>query len=136
MTPDTSNSEGPRLSARQQAALPFIAASSSPKEAALNSNISVKTLRRWMEDDEFREALEEIQQQAAELASFQLQSLMLQGAAILSQAMMDPNPALRLRAAQAAFVYGSKLGQDRKLKEEIQSLSDALPLWAAQQASL
>ena len=80
--------------------------------------------------------LEEIHRQAAELASVQLQSLMLQGVTIISQAMKDPDPAIRLRAAQAALAYGSKLGEDRKIKEELQSMSDALPLWAAQQASL
>ena len=136
MTPDSPNDQGPKLSVRQRAALPIIAAASSAKEAAHNSNVSLRTLQRWLEDDEFREALEEIHRQAAELASVQLQSLMLQGVTIISQAMKDSDPAIRLRAAQAAIVYGAKLGEDRKIKEELQSMSDALPLWAAQQASL
>ena len=117
MTPDSNNSEGPNLSDRQ---------------AALNSNIGAETLLRLMEDEEFHDSLEEIRQQVAESASLYLQDLMPRCVAVLSQALQNPEPAIRLEAAHAVLVCGSKLLryrelEDRQLTEGLQPLSDALP---------
>ena len=56
------------IQARQRATIPILASSASITEAARLSNISRRTLTRWLQDEDFRNQVAEFQQQAAELA--------------------------------------------------------------------
>ena len=81
------------LSLRQQTALPVIAASRTLTQAANDANINRTTLRRWMEDDKFREELVRLREEAAELARSELQELMLHSVGVLADAMENaPQP--------------------------------------------
>ena len=53
-----------------------------------------------MEDDDIRAELGRVRGQAAELACVELKGLMLKAVHVLGSAMEDPNPNVRLRAAQ------------------------------------
>ena len=57
---------------------------------------------------------------------------MLNSVNVLDQALKDPNPAIRVRAANSALAFAIKVGENRKLNEQLQSLELALPIWAAQ----
>ena len=109
-----------------------MAASPSVLEAARRSNVGLRTLHRWLEDDGFRRELERLQDEAAELARSELQGLMLRSVTVLSEVMKDPSPSIRLRAANSALAFAIKVGENRKLSEELASLEEALPVWAAQ----
>ena len=120
------------LTRRQKTALPVVAASPSVLEAARRSNVGLRTLHRRLEDDGFRRELERLQDEAAELARSELQGLMLRSVTVLSEVMKDPSPSIRLRAANSALAFAIKVGENRKLSEELASLEEALPVWAAQ----
>ena len=120
------------LTRRQKTALPVVAASPSVLEATRRSNVGLRTLHRWLEDDGFRSELERLQDEAAELARSELQGLMLRSVTVLSEVMKDPSPSIRLRAANSALAFAIKVGENRKLSEELASLEEALPVWAAQ----
>ena len=81
-----------RLSRRQKTALPVVAASPSVLEAARRSNVGLRTLHRWLEDDDFRRELERLHDEAAELARHELQGLMLRSVTAISESLKDPKP--------------------------------------------
>ncbi len=84
-----------RLSRRQKTALPVVAASPSVLEAARRSNVGLRTLHRWLEDDDFRRELERLHDEAAELARHELQGLMLRSVTAISESLKDPSPSIR-----------------------------------------
>ena len=124
--------ENSNLSHRQQAVLPVMASAPSLAQAARISGFSERTLRRWLDDDDFRGELTRLRQESAELARLELQGLMLRSVSVLSQAMDDPDKAIRLRAARYAMSFAVRVSETEKLKKDIQDLEDALALSNAQ----
>ena len=120
------------LTSRQKMVLPILAASPSVAEAARRSNVGLTTLYRWLEDEEFRSELERLHEESAELARSEIQGLMLRSVRVISDSLKDPSPTIRLNAAKAAMALAVKLGDNRKLSQELEVLEDALPIWAAQ----
>ena len=123
--------EKSNLTFRQQSALPIIAAAPTIAQAAGAAGIGQNTLRRWLEDDDFREELTSLRQESAQLARQELQGLMLRSVSVLTEAMDDPDMAIRLRAARYALSFAVQICEAEKLRSDIQALEDALPLWAA-----
>ena len=99
--------------------------------AARMSGFNERTLRRWLEDNDFRAELTRLRQESAELARRELQGLMLRSVSVLSEAMDDPDKALRLRAVRYALSFAVRVCETEKLQKDIQDLEDALPLRAA-----
>ena len=124
--------ENLKLSPRQQAVLPVMASAPSLAQAARISGFSERTLRRWLDDDDFRGELTRLRQESAELARLELQGLMLRSVSVLSEAMDDPDKAIRLRAARYAMSFAVRVSETEKLKREIQDLEDAIALGSAQ----
>ena len=120
------------LSHRQQAVLPVMASAPSLAQAARISGFSERTLRRWLDDDDFRGELTRLRQESAELARLELQGLMLRSVSVLSQAMDDPDKAISLRAARYAMSFAVRVCETGKLRKDIQDLEDALALSNAQ----
>ena len=79
--------ESTSLTPRQLATLPYLVASPSVSEAATLAKIGRKTLYRWMGDPEFRDKLERMRAEAADLARTELNGLMLKGIVVLAAAM-------------------------------------------------
>ena len=96
------------------------------------SGFNERTLRRWLDDDDFRAELARLRQESAELARRELQGLMLRSVSVLSEAMDDPDKALRLRAARYALSFAVRICETEKLSKEIQDLEDTLSLRDAQ----
>ena len=113
------------LTPRQQSVLPVMASTFSISEAARQSQLSPKTLHRWLKDEKFRRELTRQQQEAAQLVQFELQGLMLQSIAVLSDALNDPDPSIRIRAARANMSFGIQLTEIHKLRQEIQKLEES-----------
>ena len=116
------------LTFRQQSALPIIAVSPSIAQAARTSGIGESTLRRWLEDDQFRDQLTRLRQESAHLARQELQGLMLRSVSVLTEAMDAPDMAIRLRAARYALSFAIQICEAEKLRSDIQALEDALAL--------
>ena len=122
------------LTFRQQSALPIIAASPSIAQAASASGIGESTLRRWLEEESFRDELARLRQESASLARQELQGLMLRSVSVLAEAMNDPDVTVRLRAARYSMSFAVQICEAEKLRSDIQALEEALPLWAAHHA--
>ena len=122
-TPDTTS-----LTARQEAAMPYLVASPSQSDGARVANIGRTTLHRWMQDDRFREELERLRAEAAGLAHTELNGLMLKGVLALAEALEDENPYIRLRAAQATLSIGLKALDLKELLRRLDRLDDAFAL--------
>ena len=124
--------ENSNLSHRQWAVLPVVASAPSLAQAARISGFSERTLRRWLDDDDFRGELTRLRQESAELARLELQGLMLRSVSVLSEAMDDPDKAIRLRAARYPMSFAVRVSETEKLKKDIQDLEDAVALGNAQ----
>ena len=116
------------LTFRQQSALPIIAASPTIAQAARTAGVGESTLRRWLDDDDFRAELVRLRQESAELARHELRGLMLRSVSVLAEAMDDPDKAIRLRAARYAMSFAVRICETGKLNRDIQDLEDALSL--------
>ncbi len=128
MSADVRRSENLQLTHRQQAVLPVMAATPSLAEAARVAGFSERTLRRWLEDDHFRDELTRLRQESASLARQELQGLMLRSVSVLAEAMDAPDMAVRLRAARYALSFAIQVYEAQKLRADIQALEDALYL--------
>ena len=122
------------LTDRQLAALPYLVASPSLSEGTSLANVGRTTLYRWMEDPHFRATLERMRSEAADLARTELQGLMLKGILVLAEALEDPDPNIRLRAARATLHIGLKAIDLKELQQRLDRLDDALSLWASRTA--
>lgn len=116
----------PAFSRRQQAALPVVATCPSVSQAARVLGVSRNTLRHWLDDPDFRNEVARLRQEAADLARQELQGLMLRGASVISEAMDDPNPNIRLRAARYALSFGNEFSELQRLADEMSELQHAL----------
>ena len=98
------------------------------------ADIGRTTLYRWMNDHRFRTSLERLRAEAGELANTELRGLMLKGTLVLAEAMEDPSPHVRVRAAKAALSIGLKAIDLKELRQRIERLDDALALWSRKNA--
>ena len=132
--PSPSEGEGDQvdlsnLTFRQQAALPAIAAAPSLSRAARAAGIDDNTLRRWLREPLFADCLAAFRQQSAIIAREELNALARRGMAVFAEAMADPDPAIRVRAARYALSYTVQLAELQNLgaglHEMLQLLSQA-----------
>ena len=114
------------LTSRQQAALTFVVVSPSLSQAALAAGVNERTLRRWMDEPLFSEAVARLRAHSADLACQELQTLVLRSVSAITDALDAPDPAIRLRAARFALAYVVKIHQVQSLGSELQEIKDAL----------
>lgn len=117
-------SDSSRLTPRQQAVLPV---APSIAQAARDSGVSERTLRRWLDDPNFREQLYHLHQEASDLARRQLQALIPNLISVLAtEAIENPDPAVRIRAARYAMNYAVKFSDFDRLAEDLRDLRAAI----------
>ncbi len=119
----------PPLSDKQLTALPYLVSTKSLSEAARLANVGRTTLYRWINDPDFREELERRRQEAAELADTELKGLKLKALIVFAESMEDPDPYVRLRAAQVAYGFGIKSGDLAEVGKRVERLDDSYHLW-------
>ena len=122
------------LTDSQLQALPYLVASPSLNEAAKLAEVGRSSLYRWMKNDEFRQELVRLRNEALDLAHVELKGLFLKATQVLGETMDDTNPWVRLRAAQIALSIGLRAIEVKEIQRRIQLLDDALPLWATRNA--
>ena len=123
------------LTEKQVVALPYVAAATTLSEGARLASIGRTTLHRWMEDAQFRRALENARAEAADLARTELQGLMLKDVLVLAESLEHPKPEVRLRAASAAMALGLKVVDVKELKQRLDYLDDTLGLMRSKRAN-
>ena len=131
MTENAGENKKSGLSFRQESALPAIAAAPSIAQAARDARISERTLRRWLDDEDFREEVINLRQESAQLARQELQGLMLTGLSVLASAMQSPDEPTRIRAARYVVSFGIQIGEAEQLRREVRNLEDAFALLSA-----
>ena len=115
------------LTFRQQSALPIVAVSRTLAQAARDSGVSEKTLRKWLHDPAFRSELEHIREESWRLARKQLQAALPRCLAMLAEMAAEAeDPAIRLRAIRTLLTYGVKFGELDSLADELRDLRAAL----------
>ena len=114
------------LTPRQVAALPYLVATPSIEEGARLAHIGRATLYRWMQDHQFRARLQELRAEAAELARTELRGLMLKSVVVLAESLEDPNPNIRLRAAQMALTTGHKIIDVERIERRLDLIDHAM----------
>ena len=121
------DSESSDLTPRQQAILPVIALSPSIAQAARDTGVSERTLRRWLDDPAFRDELSQLHKEAYDLARKQLQALMPHLISVLAkEAMENPDPTIRIRASRYALTYASRFCDFDRLADDVRDLRGAI----------
>ena len=123
------------LTDRQVVALPYVAAAPTLAEGARLASIARSTLHRWMEDAQFRRALENARAEAADLARTELQGLMLKAVLVLAESLDHPKPEVRLRAASSAMTLGLKVVDVKELHQRLDYLDDTVDLMRDKRAN-
>ena len=129
MAHNGSKNKKSNLHSRQKTVIPILASAASITEAARLSNISRRTLTRWLQDEDFRSQVAEFQQQAAELARVRLDGLALQAISVLEDTLHDPNPVLRFRAARDTIRFSTEINLARKLRDQVQDMEETISVW-------
>ncbi len=129
MAHNGSKNKKSNLHVRQKETIPILASAASITEAARLSNISRRTLTRWLGDEDFRSRVAEFQQQAAELARVRLDGLALHAISVLADTLHDPNPALRFRAARDTIRFSTEINLVRKLRDQVQDMEETISVW-------
>ena len=115
------------LTLRQQTVLPVLALSPSIAQAARQSGVSERTLRRWLDEPAFREQLSRLHQESYQLARRQLQALVPHFISILAaEAIENPDPNVRIRAARYAMSYAIKFCETDNLADDLRDLLGVL----------
>ena len=123
-TPDLSGNdrkyEISGLSPRQIAVLPIVALSPSIAEAARQSGVSERTLRRWVDEPAFSQQLYQLHSQSYDLARNQLMGLVPHFISVFArEAIENPNSVIRIRAADLGMYYALKLSEIEKISQQL-----------------
>ena len=117
------------LSFRQQSVLPIVAVARSIAQAARDSGVAESTLRRWLAEPSFREELDLLRKESADLARKQAQAALPACLSVVSEiAMESEEPSLRLRAAQFLITYATRISEIESLRQEVQDLNESVSL--------
>ena len=114
------------LSPRQQAALPIVACFPTIAQAARAANVAESTLYRWLTDPAFSNCLVELRCQSANVARQKLLELTPLCISVLADAMRDPDPAIRLRAANYTLSFNLRVTEHENLRSDLHNLQNAI----------
>ena len=112
------------LSARQRAAVTKLLAGGKVSQIAVELGCSERSLWRWLRRQDFRQALNEAQGGALEVAAASLLGLALQGIDVLEQVLDDTkaSPASKLRAVALILEHGRAWHEAAALEARVSAL--------------
>ena len=116
------------LSPRQILALPYLLGPGSASQRARNANISRTTLYRWLEDPDFREALERLRKEVLHVAEIEAQSMAQDAISVIFELMQSGRQRVRLDAALAALKLAQSARQTERLDRRVENLERAAAL--------
>lgn len=116
------------LTQKQITALPYLLRPGTLSDQAKNARIGRTTLYRWLQDPDFRRALDQLREDAVHLAESQLQAMSYEAAAVIYEALHDEDSNVRFRAAQAAIRHATNLQYGQRLERRVDLLVEAFDL--------
>ena len=126
MSENGADSQISTLTFRQQAALPAVAMAPTLSQAARDSGVGLSTLRRWLQEPEFRQQLANFRQESADLARQQAQAILPRCLSVFAEVMECPDPSLRLRAARYAMAFALQITEAHDLKSRLEQLEQSI----------
>lgn len=110
-----------QLRPRQRRAISALLSAPTLKDAAERAGIGERTLRRWLQDAAFREALHRAQDETLAQAARQSLAAMGEALATLQGIMADPlaQPTARVSAARAVLEHAARLYEIVNLSERV-----------------
>lgn len=121
-------SENERLSARHERAITALLTEQTHRDAAAKCGVSEATLRRWMQDDDFKAAYREARRQVVEHGVSVLQAACADAAKTLRRNLECGHAATEVSAAKAVLdqsVKGVELTDLQERVEQLEALLDA-----------
>ena len=97
--------QGSVLSERQRAALPYVALAPNYSAAARKIGVDRRTIRNWLEDPDFRRAVEEEREKAREGYTTEYEDMREKGLGVIWNSMESRNESVRLRAAHMVLEF-------------------------------
>lgn len=116
------------MSQKQKAALLSLLNGSSQAEAANIANVHIRTVKRWLVSDSFKDALNDSIGSAVALSAARLAALSDKAINVLSTVMESETAteSQRLRAANFALLHLMKLGEYASIEERIKAIESRL----------
>lgn len=129
-TPDQKGQKSAFLSGKKLQAAQALADGATIKRAAQSTGIAERTLKNWLHEADFRDALNTMQEDAINTAARYLASVTRGAAAVLVEIMLskeyDPANNIRLKAAQAILDTALRYAETTTFKDELDKLKEAL----------
>ena len=116
------------LSRKQLSALPHIATSASISEGARRADISRSAIYKWLDDPNFRQALDNLREEIAEIAKAKIQDMMITALQVIEDSLHDESERVRLRAAVATLDIAQKAITNQDLTRRMDYVEDAMSL--------
>ncbi len=113
------------LSPRQIGALPHLLGPGSATQRARNAGISRTTLYRWLQEPEFREALDRLRKEILHVAEIEAQSMAQDAVSVIFELMQSGSQRVRLDAALAALTLAQDARFASRIAERIDNLERA-----------
>ncbi len=114
-----------KLSANQEQALAALLATPTITAAAGRCNLNERTIRRYLEDPEFKRRYTEARDYLLDQAVAGLQKLSIGAVSVLGNAFTEENPHARIRAAKTALEFLFKGVELVEIQERIRRLEEA-----------
>ncbi len=107
------------LSARQRRAIVTLLESRTIGEAALKAGVGERSVRRWLENPQFREALKAAQREVFEGVMMRLQGLASEAAETLRTLLQAESEPVRLGAVRTVLEHAAEAGAIAELEERL-----------------
>ena len=112
---------------RQRQAIPFVASLPTITAASRAARVSQRTLHRWMNDPVFRDEVERVRTDPVNLCFGSIASFLPRSMEILTEALENEDPAIRLQAANHLIDCWFRLeaqADSRKVLHDFQNALD------------
>ena len=116
------------LSARQVSALPHLLKCGSITDQARAAGIGRSTLYRWLEDENFRVALQTLREETLHVAESEIQAMAFEAAAVLYEALHSNDKRLKFRAARTVLQHAQQAQYGHRLEQRFDALHEAANL--------
>ncbi len=116
------------LSQRKLSALPHLLKPGSLTSKAKIIGVNRTTLYRWLEDDDFRFALQLLREATLHVAQSEIQAMTYEAAAILYRTLHSDDPNLSYRAAKTVLDQAIEAKYGLRMEQQVEDLWEASDL--------